>query len=83
MIKPLYNNVLIKPLEEEATTKSGIYLPERMKEKPEKGLVVRVGPNVKTINKGDKVFYKKWTSNEIKDDKVYIVIKDEDILATY
>lgn len=81
-IKPLFDYVLVKPLEAETTTPSGIVIPDTAKEKPQIGEVMAVGPgdeccgegsccNEKKSTKmvvkvGDKVLYKKWGGNEVK-----------------
>ena len=81
-LKPLKDRVVAvveKPLEK---TKSGILLGEA-KEKPAYALVESVGPDVKEIKKGDKIVYKEYSTTEIKmDDKDYIILKEEDVLAT-
>lgn len=88
-IKPLRDQVLIEPLEEEKTP-SGIVVPESAKEKPQRGKVVAVGPGRKKKGKrislgvkvGDKVIYKKWGGSEVKvKDKEYLLVSEEDILA--
>ena len=82
MLKPLKTNVVAvveKPLEK---TKSGILLGEA-KEKPAYAVVEAVGPEVKSIKKGDKIVYKEYSTTEIKmDEKDYIILKEEDVLAT-
>ena len=90
-IKPLFDNVLIKPMEEEKKTPSGILLPEIAKEKPQIGKVMAVGPGGLTdtgkkipmkIKVGQKVVYKKWGGNEVKIGNIeYLFVKFEDILA--
>ena len=81
-LKPLNDRVVAvvdKPLEK---TKSGILLGEA-KEKPAYAVVESVGPEVKTVKKGDKSVYKEYSTTEIKvDEKDYIILKEEDILAT-
>ncbi len=89
-IKPLFDNILIKPLEAEAKTASGIILPDSAKEKPQMGEVMEVGPgkiddgkliNV-SVKKGQKVMYKKWGGNEIKiNGEELILVEEKDILA--
>lgn len=90
-LKPTAGYLLIEPLEKEVKTASGIYLPETAGEKPQKGKVIAVG--IKTFvdchevespaKKGETVLYKKWGGNEIKiENKEYIIVKFEDILAT-
>ena len=71
--------VVEKPLEK---TKSGILLGEA-KEKPAYAVVESVGPEVSGIKKGDKIVYKEYSTTELKiDDKDYIILKEEDVLAT-
>jgi chaperonin GroES len=74
-IRPLFDNVLIEPMEAEEKTASGIYMPDSVKDKPQMGIIRAVGPGnvdekgkeVKMIVKvGQKVMYKKWGGNEIK-----------------
>ena len=81
-LKPLKDRVVAvveKPLEK---TKSGIFLGEA-KEKPAYAVVESVGAEVKDVKKGDKIIYKEYSTTEIKvDDKEYIILKEEDILAT-
>lgn len=90
-IKPLFDNVLIKPLEAEEKTPSGIVLPETAKEKPQIGQVMAVGPGT-TNDKGkpvkmqvktdQKVMYKKWGGNEIKVGmEEWLLVEQKDILA--
>lgn len=81
-IKPLADYVFVEPIEDELVTKSGIILPETSKELPQMGRVMEVSDNV-TVKAGDKVFYKKWGGNEVKvEGKLWILISEEDILAT-
>ena len=71
--------VVDKPLEK---TASGILLGEA-KEKPAYAVVESVGPEVKAVKKGDKIVYKEYSTIEIKvDEKEYIILKEEDVLAT-
>ena len=68
-----------KPLEK---TASGILLGEA-KEKPAYAVVESVGPDVKTVKKGDKIVYKEYSTTELKVDGTdYIILKEEDVLAT-
>lgn len=90
-VTPLFDNVLIEPLEAEERTASGIYLPESAKEKPQMGKVIAVGvgktdkdgklvPMV--VKVGDVVMYKKWGGNEVKiDSKEMTLVSQEDVLA--
>jgi chaperonin GroES len=90
-IQPLFDNVLIKPLEAEEKTASGLILPDSAKEKPQMGEIVAVGPGKVTpkgekelivVKVGDKVMYKKWGGNEIKiKGEELILVEQKDILA--
>jgi chaperonin GroES len=89
-IKPLSDRVVIKSVEQEETTKSGIVLPGSAKEKPVMAEVVEVGPGglvdgkevTMHVKKGDKVLYSKYSGTEVKLDKVeYIIVRQSDILA--
>lgn len=81
-LKPLNDRIVAKiekPLE---TTKSGILLGDT-KEKPAYALIKSIGPAVKTVKKGDKIVYKEYSTTEIKLDEIeYIILKEEDVLAT-
>lgn len=82
MLKPLADKLVIKRLEAESKTASGIVLPDTAKEKPEQGEVTAVGKDVKEVKKGDKVIFGKYSPTEIKvDGAEYLVIKEEDVLA--
>lgn len=89
-LKPLAGYVLIEPAPKETKTASGIVLPDSADEKPQEGKVQAVGDDLveegKTIKcpvkVGDKVVYKKWGGNEIKQDgKELLLIKFEDLMA--
>ena len=90
MIKPLGSRVLIKMIESEETTKSGIILSSGAKERPQIAEVLEVGPGEKvdgktvemTIKKGDKVIVNKYAGTEIKyEGEELIIVKQEDVLA--
>ena len=87
---PLGDRVVLKQLEAEETTKSGIVLPGQAKEKPQQAEVIEVGPGGLVDGKevkmevaaGDKVIYSKYAGTEVKlDGEEYIVIIQSDILA--
>ncbi len=91
-VQPTAGYVLIEPEESQKQTASGIYLPETASaDKPQMGKILAVGPDdvsdkgtkKSPVKKGDKVIYKKWGGNEVKlDNKEYLLVKFEDILAT-
>jgi chaperonin GroES len=89
-LKPLGDRVVIKQLEAEETTKSGIVLPNQAKEKPQQAEIVAVGPGgivdgkeVKMeVKVGDRVIYSKYAGTEVKmDGEEYIIVRQNDILA--
>lgn len=91
-IKPLFDYVLIKPLEHETKTPSGIVLPDTAKEKPQAGQVMAVGPGAfdedgnvlpMIVKVGQKVLYKKWGGNEVKvGTEEWLLIEQKDVMAT-
>jgi chaperonin GroES len=81
-IKPLADRVVAKKEAETKTTASGILLGEA-KEKSNLAVIESVGPDVKEVKKGDRIIYRDYSATEIKiDNEEYLVIKEEDILAT-
>jgi len=89
-IKPLLDRVLIKRLESEETTKSGIVLPGSAQEKPQMAEVIEVGPGgvvdgkeiTMTLKKGQNVIYSKYSGTEVKfDGEEYIIVRQSDVLA--
>jgi len=86
-LKPLADRVIIEPAEAEQKTAGGIIIPDTAKEKPQKGVVVAVGPGKKdepmTVKVKDTVLYGKYSGTEISvDGKTYLIIKESDIYAT-
>ncbi|NLG85261.1 MAG: co-chaperone GroES [Firmicutes bacterium] len=90
-IRPLADRVVIKSMEEEEKTPSGIVLPDTAKEKPQKGRVLAVGPG-KVLEDGtrqpmevkvdDVVLYAKYAGTEVKvDGEEYLILRESDILA--
>ena len=87
---PLGDRVVLKQLEAEETTKSGIILTSQSKEKPQQAEVIAVGPGgivdgkevTMQVSVGQKVVYSKYAGTEIKlEDEEYIIVKQSDILA--
>lgn len=82
-IKPLADRVVAVREEAKTQTASGIYLPDNAKEKPVVAVVQAVGSDVKHVKNGDKIVYKEYSTTELKVDGVeYLIVKEEDILAT-
>jgi chaperonin GroES len=90
-IQPLFDNILIKPLEAEVKTASGIILPETAQKKSQTGEIVAVGPGRVTIKGekepivvkvGQKVMYKEWGGNKVKlNGEELVLVEQKDILA--
>jgi len=90
-IRPLEDRIVVKPMEKEGKTKGGIVLPDTVKEKPQEGEVVAIGPgrvldNGKRasllVKKGNKIIYGKYSGNEVKvGGQEYIILKENEILA--
>ncbi len=82
-ISPLSDYVVAVAEVAAAKTASGIYLPEQATEKPKTAKVVAVGKDVHQIKTNDRILYKSYSTNDVKvDGKEYILVKEEDILAT-
>lgn len=89
-LKPLHDRVVVKADESEEVSKGGIILPDTAKEKPQRGVVIAVGPGktengnliAPQVKKGDKVLYGKYSGTEvIVDDEEYLICRESDILA--
>ena len=90
-LKPLGDRLVVEPREREATTASGLVLPETAKEKPQEGEVVAVGPGRRDedgkriemdVKVGDVVLYAKYGGTEVKvEDKKLLILKESDVLA--
>lgn len=91
-LKPLGDNIVVKAISREETTKSGIILPETIdKEKPEQGEVIATGPGkikddgsraAMEVKVGDHVLFKKYSPDEVKiDQEKYLVLSQSDVIA--
>ena len=81
-ITPLADRVVAVREKAEAKTVSGLYLPDGAKEKPAYAVVEAVGPEVKSLKKGDKIVFKEYSTTELKvNDVEYLIVKEEDVLA--
>ncbi len=88
---PLADRIVITPLKQDEVTASGLVIPDTVKEKPQQGEVVAVGPGrtdddgkriALEVSVGDRILYAKYTGTDIKlDNEDYIVLNDKDILA--
>ena len=85
-IKPLADRVVIKAAEAEEKTKSGLYIPDNAKEKPQRGVVMAAGPGKKdeptVVKVGDTVLYGKYAGTEINvDGEELLIMRESDIFA--
>ncbi len=90
-VKPLEDRVVIRPLEAESRTESGIYLPESAKEKPMQGKVVACGPGKRldngervtpTVTKGDTVVFGKYAGTEIEIKNIkHLIVRESELLG--
>jgi chaperonin GroES len=90
-LRPLGDRVVLKPVDKEEMTKSGIVIPDTVKEKPQEGIVEAVGTGrildngtrvPMEIEVGDKVLYAKYSGSEFKLDEIeYLIIQERDVLA--
>ena len=82
-LNPMADWVVAEAEEAVARTTSGIYLPDQVAEKPKVAKVLKVGKNIKEVKPGDRIVYKSYSTTEVKvAGKEYILVKEEDILAT-
>lgn len=82
-ISPLGERIVAKSIEAESKTASGLYLPDSAKEKSKVAEVLVIGDKVKSVKAGDKIIFKEYSSDEVKiDGTEYLIIKEEDVLAT-
>ncbi len=90
-VRPLHDRILVERLEEKEVKKGGIIIPDTAKEKPQEGKVIatgngKVGDDGKKIpldvKTGDKILFGKYSGSEVKiDDKEYLIMREEDVLA--
>ncbi|MCK4964686.1 MAG: co-chaperone GroES [Dehalococcoidia bacterium] len=92
-LQPLGDRVVVQPSADEDVTKGGIILPDTAKEKPQRGVIIAVGPGrldeegkriPMEVKKGDKVIYSKYAGSEIKqNDEEVLILRESDILAKF
>lgn len=90
-VKPLEDRVLVKPIEAESKTASGIYLPEGAKEKPVRGQIIATGPGKRldngkraemTVCKGDTVVYGKYAGTEVEIKGIkHLILRESELLG--
>jgi chaperonin GroES len=90
-IRPLHDRLLVERLEEKEVKKGGIIIPDTAKEKPQEGKVIAIGNGKVTdegkkipldVKAGDKILFGKYSGSEVKiDDKEYLIMREDDVLA--
>ena len=90
-IRPLHDRILVERLEEREVKKGGIIIPDTAKEKPQEGKVIAVGTGKigddgkkipLDVKAGDKILFGKYSGSDVKlDDKEYLILREEDVLA--
>jgi chaperonin GroES len=90
-IRPLHDRLLVERVEEREVRKGGIIIPDTAKEKPQEGTVIAVGTGKVTddgkklamdVKAGDRILFGKYSGSEVKlDDKEYLIMREEDVLA--
>ena len=89
--RPLHDRVVVRRLESEEKTKGGIIIPDTVKEKPQQGQIIAVGPGGRDeagklikldVKEGDKVLFGKWSGPEVKlDGEELLIMKESDIMG--
>jgi chaperonin GroES len=90
-IRPLHDRILVERLEEQEAKRGGIIIPDTAKEKPQEGRVIAVGTGKVTddgkrlgldVKVGDKILFGKYSGSEVQvEDKEYLILREDDILA--
>ena len=90
-IRPLYDRIVVKRIEEQETTRSGIIIPDSAKEKPQEGEVIAAGHGKRLddgklvaldVKAGDRILFGKWSGTEVKlDGEELIIMKESDIMG--
>jgi chaperonin GroES len=90
-LRPLYDRIVVKRIEEQETTRNGIFIPDSAKEKPQEGEVMAIGKGKRLedgkvvtldVKTGDRILFGKYSGNEIKiDGEDYLIMREDDVLA--
>jgi len=90
-IRPLYDRIVVKRIEEQETVKGGIIIPDSAKEKPQEAEVIAAGNGKRTddgklipleVKKGDRILFGKYSGNEIKiDGQEYLILREDEVLG--
>jgi chaperonin GroES len=90
-IRPLYDRIVVKRIDEQETTRNGIVIPDSAKEKPQQGEVMAIGKGKRlddgkitdlVVKTGDRILFGKYSGNEVQlDGTEYIIMREEDVLG--
>ena len=90
-VRPLHDRIMVERLEEQEVKRGGIIIPDTAKEKPQEGKVIAAGNGKVTedgkripldVKSGDRILFGKYSGSEVKiDDKEYLILREEDVLA--
>jgi len=90
-IRPLYDRIVVKRIDEQETTRSGIIIPDSAQEKPQEAEVIAVGHGKRLedgklvaldVKAGDRILFGKYSGNEIRlDDEEYLIMREDDVLG--
>jgi chaperonin GroES len=90
-IRPLYDRLVVKRVEEKETMQGGLYIPDSAKEKPQEGEVIAVGQGKRTedgklipldVKEGDRILFGKYSGSEIKlDGQEYLIVREDEVLG--
>ena len=90
-IRPLYDRIVVKPIEEQDTTRGGLFIPDSAKEKPQQGEVMAVGHGKRLddgklvaldVKVGDRILFGKYSGSETKvGGTEYVIVREDDVLA--
>jgi chaperonin GroES len=90
-VRPLYDRIVVKRIEEQETTRNGIVIPDSAKEKPQEGEVIAIGHGKRLedgklvaldVKAGDRILFGKYSGSEVKlDGSDYIIMREEDVLG--
>lgn len=82
--EPLKDRVFVSYTEQMDRTPGGLYIPDNAKEKPQSGKVEAIGPEVKTLQVGDKILFDRYSGSKISIDSAeYLIVKEEDVLGRF
>ena len=81
-IKPLSDRIIVSPSTPKTETESGLIIPDTAKDKPQRGIILAAGGDVKVCKEGDEIIYGKYSGTEIEiDGTPYLIMRESDAFA--